>query len=255
MLRSAVTLNDNGLSFPSVIDTTKERSQKFSDVIYNWKNKNDVFYQKYGGFLLCGAVALSSFYVTNYFRRYFRLDHYARATMYLSTVYFTRYAFVARVTNYSLHSRSLSAGMFNQFYTARYLISHGDSCIMCIALKNAVFQMAASTLYPVVLAAGMGMFYATKYYTYKFPVDVLASKTATIKAAKIIWQVMNYRKSFFLNVLGCILVANGFGGYYVAERQQREVYNVYQQLLEQQEMLIQQAKEKKSGPARAVDTL
>lgn len=208
--------------FPTAIDTENVRVRKMQKLLSTWNPPMDIFAQRYGHVVSSGLAALTGIYFTSFFRQKLRLQGFGRIAMYTSTTYFP-----AMVT-----------GMLNYFLIAKKIIDKEDTCVVCMATKSAVLQTIGGVVYPLFFSAIMGAFYATRYWTYSFPPNMLVKRKDTIDSIKILYGFAKEKKGFFIGMVGFAVLEHFAVGYFIGKHQQLNIYNMYSTLLrDEQERL------------------
>ncbi|XP_015919594.1 uncharacterized protein [Parasteatoda tepidariorum] len=132
--------------------TISDSSKFYRDVILNWKPASEVWSFKHGDDILCGSAALTSFYISYFFRKQLKLRHYSKLTCYTPVVGLSTAACFV-VQSGIINSNILSA----------------DRCPLCILTKASYLQLGVGLIYPLLMAPTVNFYIADKLLTYPIP--------------------------------------------------------------------------------------
>lgn len=202
------------------MDTSGESLAKINRLFEEWKPKREIFFSSHGSTILAGLTTMSAFYITSHFRRYLRLERYARMVMYSTACLFP----------------SLGSGLTNLVVSNYQIPLRGERCRSCVAVKNSALQATLAVAYPAFFACLMGFYYAQAYHTIPaVPDSFLYKRSQAIHVYKLIQSVAE--RSNFSKILFALFLTNLMAGYYVAEYQQEEKVLMYKKILDRMQMV------------------
>jgi hypothetical protein len=209
-----------------------ESMTKMMKLGQDWKPQKDVFFHRWGAVVLSGLTAVSAMYITNHFRRFLRLDGYARKVMYSMAVVIP----------------GVGSALYNQFASNFQLALRGERCMSCIAVKNGLVQSLCGTIYPVTMTCVAGFYYAHVFHTLpSIPPNFLTDKEQAVHVFRLIKSITE--RSKFNHVMMGIFLLNLAAGYQISIRQNEENLMMFKSVLDKQEMIIQSNR----GPAHVDD--
>ena len=186
-----------------------------------WQPRKEIFFHYYGPHILTGLSCLTSLYITSHFRRFLRLDRYARYIMYSSSVAFPCMA----IASYNLIKANLAIPL------------NGLTCTTCVAVKSAAFQSVVAVAFPSFFTVLLGFYYAHVYHTVpSVPSSFLYKKAEARHVGRLVQAIAE--RSHFSRILFSLFLVNLFAGYYVAEKEQEDAIFMYKKVLDQQERVV-----------------
>lgn len=207
---------------PKKSETDGESVTKMAKLMSEWRPRSEVWYHIFGPYVLSGVTAVTAVYITAHFRRFLRLDRYARYIMYSVSSAFP----------------AVATGMFNVMFSNLYVARKGEKCRTCITVKNAIFQPIASVVYPSFFVTLTGFYYAHVYHTIpSVPPNFLSNREQFLHTWRLVQSIIE--RSNFGTILMALFLVNMFAAYYVSEKQQEQNYFVFKKVLDEKERIVQ----------------
>ncbi|XP_039285791.1 uncharacterized protein LOC111056962 [Nilaparvata lugens] len=126
--------------------------RKFLD---EWKDRFQVFPLNHSQLFTCGMAGVSSFMISNHFRRHLKLRSFGRLAIQIPTVFLP----------------SVMSGYFHrEFVTNRILLQ--NECGVCVQVTSICIQMFFGFIAPSVLSPLACFTYADRYRTYPLPATI-----------------------------------------------------------------------------------
>ncbi|XP_023220519.1 uncharacterized protein LOC111622388 isoform X2 [Centruroides sculpturatus] len=133
--------------------TEKEALKTQLDLLYNWKNKSEIWPFEFGHFVLAAAAGLGGLGFNFFYRQKLNLGSLARASTYMPAVALP----------------AIIAPMCHSIFISSDVVIQKSSCALCVEIRSSVLQGVCGVIYPMLLVPISSFHYANKYYTYAIP--------------------------------------------------------------------------------------
>lgn len=133
--------------------TEKDAIQTQLDILYNWKNKKEIWPFEQGQFILAAAAGLGGLGLNFYYRRKLNLGSLAKYTTYMPAIVLP----------------SILAPIFHSVFITSDVLIKKSSCSLCVELRSAILQGTAGAIYPLFITPLAAFHYADANYTYAIP--------------------------------------------------------------------------------------